>query len=91
MAGDTDRSRGFMGIVERDGSNASGIAGMKPMNRKELIADLIEFNPELTGQQALDFADRILEAESRDDLVMMNALIQEAVYGYGNNGRKTAA
>ncbi len=55
---------------------------------KDLMIDFLGANPDLTGVQARAYALGILEAESREDFIEMNRLIQEALYG---QKRKNAA
>jgi len=49
--------------------------------RNELILTLLEGNPRLTGAEARDFAQRIIQAEAEEDYIRMQAAIQEALYG----------
>ena len=48
---------------------------------KDLIINLLDGNSKLTVGEARNYAQRIIEAEEREDYVQMNRLIQEALYG----------
>lgn len=49
--------------------------------RNELMLALLAANPRLTGAEARDFAQRIIQAEAREDYIRMQAAIQKALYG----------
>ena len=54
----------------------------EPKYLKEVMIDIMDANPGLTGEQVNSYARRILEAESREDFQEMNLLLQEVYYGH---------
>lgn len=52
-----------------------------PAGLRDLILDLMNANRALPFVRARAFARAILEAELREDYVLMNRLIQDALYG----------
>jgi hypothetical protein len=49
--------------------------------QRELAETLYNYNPRISAFQAADYAQRIINAESREDFIMMHQLLQEAIYG----------
>jgi hypothetical protein len=51
------------------------------------FAELIhDENPRLSPQAVTDYAQRICEAEAREDHALMHKLFQEALYSWGEEG-----
>jgi hypothetical protein len=50
---------------------------------RECAGLLLDSNPRLTPETATDYAQRICEAESREDYALMHKLMQEALYSWG--------
>ena len=47
---------------------------------KNWMIDLLNANPELTGGQAREYAQQILETEAREDFEQMTRVIQKALF-----------
>jgi hypothetical protein len=48
-----------------------------------LALDIMTANPALTGYQVFEYVRRIINAEIRDDYILVNKIMHEAFYGLG--------
>ena len=55
-----------------------------PDEIRDLCILLMEENPRLTVETALEYSRRICAAEHEEDYILMYKLIQEALYGKGH-------
>jgi hypothetical protein len=73
-------------IIER-----GSMMGYANAFKDDIAETFLQENPALSAAQALDYAERVARCELDENYILMNALIQEALYGKPGRGQSNAA